>query len=80
MNSTSSARSSTGFDLVLQLGHLEQHVQEVAGEAQVVVGIDVGAADAVAVGVGGDGRHLRDQPVDLLLARLLVEDLLARPG
>ena len=63
--------------LVLQLGHLEQHVQEVAGEAQVVVGIDVRAADAVAVGIGGNRRHLRDQPVDLLLARLLVEDLLA---
>ena len=39
---------------VLQLGHLEQHVQEVAGEAQVVVRIDVRPADAVTIGVGGD--------------------------
>ena len=49
--------------LILQLRHPEQHVQEVAGEAQIVVGVDVGAADAVAVGVGADARHLRDQPV-----------------
>ena len=53
---------------VLHLGHLEQHVQEVAGEAQVVVGIDVRAAGAVAIGKGGDGRRLRDQPVNLLAA------------
>ena len=63
-------------DLILQLGHPEQHVQEVAGEAEIVVGIDVGTADAVAVGVGGDRRHLGDEAVNLLLARLLVEDLL----
>ena len=62
--------------LVFQLRHPEQHVQEVAGEAQIVVGIDVGPADAVAVRVGGDRRHLGDQPVHLLLSRLLVEDLL----
>ena len=63
--------------LVLHLGHLEQHVQEVAGEAEVVVGVDVGPADAVAIGVGGNGRRLGDQPVDLLAPRLGVEDLLA---
>ena len=63
-------------DLVFELGHLEQHVQEVAGEAQVVVGVDVGAADAVAVCVRRDGGHLRDQAVDLLLAGFLVEDAL----
>jgi hypothetical protein len=63
-------------DLVFQLRHPEQHVQEVAGEAEVVVGIDVGPSDAVAVGVGGDRRDLRDEPVDLLFARALVEDLL----
>ena len=63
--------------LVLHLGHLEQHVQEVAGEAEVVVGIDVGPADAVAIGEGGDGRRFRDQPVDLLAPRFGIEDLLA---
>jgi hypothetical protein len=62
--------------LVLQLGHLEQHVQEVAGEAEVVVGIDVGAADAVAVGPGGDARHLGDQPSGLTQPRRLLEDVL----
>ena len=63
-------------DLILQLRHPEQHVQEIAGEAEIVVGIDVGAADAVAVRVGADARDLGDQTMDLLLARLLVEDLL----
>ena len=62
--------------LVLQLGHLEQHVQEVAGEAEVVVRIHVRPADAVAVRVGGDARHFGDQPVRLPQPRALVEDLL----
>ena len=62
--------------LVLQLGHLEQHVQEVAGEAQIVVGIDVGPADAVAERPRGNARHLRDRAVHLLQPRLLVEDIL----
>ncbi len=62
-------------DLVLELRHPEQHVQEVAGEAEVVVGIVVGAADAVAIGVGGNRRNLRDEAMNLLLAGLLVEDL-----
>ena len=74
---TSSARSRTGFDLVLQLRHPEQHVQEVAREAEVVVRLVVGTADAVPVGVRRDGRNLGDQAVNLLLSRLLVEDLLA---
>ncbi len=63
--------------LVLHLGHLEQHVQEVAGEAEVVVGVDVGPPHAVAVGEGGDGRDLGDQPDHLLAPRLGVEDVLA---
>ena len=62
--------------LVLQLGHLEQHVQEIAGEAQIVVGIDVRPADAVAKRPRGDARHLGDRPVHLLQARFLVEDVL----
>ena len=75
MNSTSSARASTGFGWYFSAGHLEQHVQEVAGEAEVVVRIDVRAADDVAEGVGGDARHLGDQPVRLPQPRVLVEDL-----
>ena len=66
-----------GVWLVLHLGHLEQHVQEVAGKAEVIVGIDVRPADAVAIRVGGNGRSLGDQAVDLLLPRLRIEDLLA---
>ena len=62
--------------LVLQLGHPEQHVQEVAGEAELVVWLVVGPADAVAVGVGGNRRDFRDQAVNLLLPRLLVENVL----
>ena len=56
--------------LILQLGHLEQHVQEVAGEAEVVVGGVVGTADAVAEGVGGDARDLRDEALRLLAAAI----------
>ena len=63
-----------GVRLVLQLGHLEQHVQEVAREAQVVVGIDVVAADAVAVRVARDARDLCDEPQALAVARFLIED------
>jgi hypothetical protein len=65
-----------GIRLVLQLGHLEQHVQEVAGEAQVVVRVDVRPADAVAVGPRRDARHLGDGAVDLPLPCGLVEDAL----
>jgi hypothetical protein len=65
-----------GVRLVLQLGHPEQHVQEVAGEAQVVVRIDVGPADAVPVGVGRDAGDLRDQAPDLQPADVLVVYLL----
>ena len=56
--------------LVAQLGHLEQHVEEVAGVAEVVVRQHVRPADDVAVGVGGDRRHLGDQPDHLQPARL----------
>ena len=63
-------------DVVLQLRHPEQHVQEVAREAQIVVRIDVGAADAVPERIRGNRRHFRNQAVNLLLARLLVEDRL----
>ena len=40
MKSTSSARSSVGFGAILRLGGLEQHVQEIARVAELVVGID----------------------------------------
>ena len=62
--------------LVLQLGHLEEHREEVAGVGQVVVGVDVGQPAAVAVGERGDGRHLADQASRLDAARLEVHDVL----
>ena len=61
---------------VLQLGRLEQHVQEIAGIAQLVVRIGERHAQAVPVGKRRERRHLPDQAVGLLLARLLVEDVL----
>ena len=48
--------------LVLDLGHLEHHREEVAGVGEVVVRIDVGQPEVVAVGEGGQRGHLRDQP------------------
>ena len=56
--------------LVLPLGHLEHHVEEVPREAQLVVGIGVGDPPAVPVGEGRHGRHLGDQPMRLRLLRL----------
>ncbi len=44
--------------LVLGLGHLEEHAEEVAWVGEVVVGVDVGQPETVAVGEGGEGRHL----------------------
>ena len=76
MNSTSSARSSVGIRAVLQLGRLEQHVQEIAGVAQLVVRIGERHAQAVPVGKRRQRRHLSDQAVGLLPARFLVEDVL----
>jgi hypothetical protein len=57
---------------VFRLNHLPQHVHEVLGVAQVVVRIDIRVAQAVPVGVGRDGGHLADQPVDLQFAHLRV--------
>ena len=62
--------------LVLQLRRLEHHVQEVAGIRQLVVGIDVRHPDHVAIAEAGDGDHLGDEPFDLLLPHVLVEDVL----
>jgi hypothetical protein len=61
--------------LVLELGHLVDHPEEVAGVAEVVVGVDVGLAHVVAVGERGQRRHLRDQPDDLDVADSPVVDL-----
>ena len=65
-----------GIGLEAGLGHLPHHRQEVGAEVEGVVGVDEGHAHAEAVGGGGQRGHLGDQPGDLLVARLGIEDLL----
>ena len=50
---------------VLRLGALEQHVEEVAGVRQLVVGQHVRQSQVMPVSVGRDGRHLADEPQNL---------------
>ena len=54
--------------LVLQLGGLEEHVQEVPDVREIVVGVRVRLTEDVAVRERGDRWHLCDQPVDLQIA------------
>ena len=65
-----------GVGVVRRLAHPEEHIQEVTGVGEVVVGIGVVEAEAVAVGKGGEGWHLADRPVHLELSRRLVLDVL----
>ena len=58
------------------LGDLPHHRQEVRGEGERVVRVDERHAHTEAVGGGGQGGHLGDQPDDLLVAGLGVEDVL----
>ena len=53
--------------VVLELGHLPHHVEEVARVGQVVVGIVVRKALRVPVREGRERRHLGDEPHDLLV-------------
>ena len=62
--------------LVGDLGHLEQHREEVLRIGEVVVRIDVGQPHVVAVGEGRQGRHLGDQPDRRQVALLGVVELL----
>ena len=62
--------------LVLQLGHPEQHAEEVAGIAEVVVRLVERPADRVAERVGGDARDLGDEPDRLQPPRFRREDFL----
>ena len=52
--------------------HLEHHVQEIAGVAQVIVGIDITQAAIVPKSVRRDGRHFGDEAFDLYQAILNV--------
>ncbi len=57
-----------GIHLVLDLGHLEKHVQKTAGVAHFIVGIHIWPADAVPVGERRECRHFSHEPVDLELS------------
>jgi hypothetical protein len=65
-----------GVRPVLRLRHLEHHVQEVAGVAQVVVGIDDRQTPAVAVRVGRERRDLRQDPDHLQAPGVRVREVL----
>ncbi len=58
------------------LADLPHHVQEVRREAERVVRVDERKAHAEAMAARRERRHLRDQPEDLLVTRLRVEDVL----
>ena len=60
----------------LVLADLPHHVEEVGGVGELVVGEDRRHPDAEAVAVGGQRGHLGDEPQDLLVAVLDVEDVL----
>jgi hypothetical protein len=59
---------------VRRLRHPEHHLEEVRGVAQLVVRPDIRQPLAVAVRVGGDGRHLADQPEHLEVTVVDVAD------
>ena len=61
--------------LVPELGHLEQHREQVAGVAELVVGIDVGQAARMPKRERRQRRHLADQPARLQPARFEVVDV-----
>jgi hypothetical protein len=54
----------------------EEHVQEVAGIAELIVGVDERHTEGVAVGKGRDGGHLPNQAIGLLLAGLDIKNIL----
>ncbi len=56
--------------------HLEQHREEVLGVVELVVGVDVGEAEAVPVGERRQRRHLGDQPDRRHVALLGIVDVL----
>jgi hypothetical protein len=62
-----------GIRPVSELGHLEEHREEVPRVGQLVVGIHVGEPPRAAIGERRDRRHLADQPSRLDPPRLEVE-------
>src|SRR5207244_10920901 len=64
-----------GIRPVLGFGSAEQHIQEISRVAEIVVGVDIRHAQRVTVGKSSNRRHLANQAVGLLLARLGTEDV-----
>jgi hypothetical protein len=64
-----------GIGCVFRFGHLPEHAEEVAREGQVVVRIYERQPAAVAIGEGGDRRHLGDKAPGLQLARSRIVDV-----
>ena len=64
-----------GIGPVFQFRGLEEHVEEIAGIAQLVVGIGKGHSEAVAIGEGGERGHFANQAIGLLAAGFGVEDI-----
>ena len=65
-----------GVGVKAGLGRFPHHRQEVGGEAEGVVRVDKRHPHAEAVGRGRERRHFRDQPDNLLVADVRIEDLL----
>src|ERR1039458_453411 len=65
-----------GVRVELRLGGAEQHVQKIAGIAQIIVGIYKRHSENVSVGKSGEGGHLADQTVSLFATRVWIEDVL----
>ena len=60
---------------ILRLGSAKEHVQEIAGIAELVVRIDERHSQSVPIGERGNRRNFSDQTIGLLLARLDAEDV-----
>jgi hypothetical protein len=64
-----------GVGIVLAFGHAVHHGEEVAGVRELIVRVDVAHAHAVAIGKGGEGDDLADEPDDLEVSRFGVMDV-----
>ena len=64
-----------GIRPVARFGRTEKHVQKISRIAELVIGVNKGHAQRMAISKGGDGGHLADQAVGLFLAGFLAEDV-----
>ncbi len=61
--------------LVSELGHLEEHREQVPGVVEFVVGIDVGKTLGMPIRERREGRNFPDQPARLQAARFEIVDI-----